>query len=307
MKKTKENGSNKIKIVLSVILILFMAGILYVCVSLYTSKNALVVDTFQYNSEKIEQDINLVALSDIHSHLFGTDNERLIRKVEALKPDAVLVVGDGINYYDKDHSYLNAFVERLLRIAPVYFTVGNHEVAQMSRTKDYTLTSDLQSLGAIVLDMNYEDVIIQGEEFRIGGLFGNAYNSGHISTEEYIASDNYRFLEDFEATDSFKLMLSHQPDSFIPDTEDTKWDIDLVVSGHEHGGQVRLPFIGAVYSPHAHMGWFPEYADGTHVINGIPMIISRGLGTYEKQKNSGGAFVPPRFDNIPEIVNIQIN
>lgn len=304
MKSTKEK-----KKILYILFLLFIIGLSYMAISVYASANLLVTDTYNYESEKITEDITITALTDIHSHLFGTANKRLLSKVEKLKPDLILVVGDGMNWYDEDHQHLSQFVEQLLRIAPVYFSVGNHEVQHIQDYGDYSLLSDLQAIGAVVVDQSYVDITVKGEAFRIGGLYGNAYNNDTLSVDDYIQSDNYKFLTDYEDTDSFKLMLAHQPQSFIPDTEETKWDIDLVISGHEHGGQIRVPFIGALYSPHTHMGWFPKYADGTHVINGIPVIISRGLSTYTKgvSKTGGYKFVPPRFHNVPEISNICIS
>lgn len=298
----KKNST--LKKILLVLLVLFLILLIYAGASIYLSANALTISTFHYDSEKISHEIKITALTDVHSHIFGKANERLVKKLEKEKPDIILVVGDGLNWYDESHDGLTAFIQQMLRIAPVYFTVGNHEVTHMDNFKDYQLLNDLQAVGAVIVDKNYVDITINEESVRIGGLYGSAYNTKNVSTQDYISSDIYQFLSDFENTNDFKLMLSHQPQTFIPnDAEEPKWDIDLVVCGHEHGGQVRLPFIGAIYDPHEYMGWFPEYVDGTHLINGIPVIISRGLGTYTK----GASFVPPRFDNIPEIVNIQIN
>lgn len=287
-----------------------LAAVIYVSISLYLSANALTTSIFNYDSAKLSEPVTITALTDIHSHLFGDANKRLISKVEKEKPDLILIVGDGINWYDESYEPLLTFISRVSQIAPVYFTVGNHETEYMYNHSDADeFIDDVRTAGAAVVIGNYVDITCKGQDFRIGGFYGNAYNTDLTSTESYLESDNYKFLKDFVDTDAFKLMLAHEPQSFITEEDTTKWDIDLVVSGHEHGGQIRLPFIGAVYSYHPFMGWFPKYTDGTHIINGIPVIISRGLGTYTKGVTEGGRFFPmiPRFNNIPEICDIQIS
>ena len=105
------------------------------------------------------------------------------------------------------------------------------------------------------------------------------------------------FLMDYENTDAFKIMLSHRPDSFVFGQAADTWKIDLVVSGHVHGGQVRIPGKGGLYG--GDQGWFPEYTDGIHHFKTVNhMIITRGLGS-DKEKL-------PRFHNIPEIVVIRL-
>ena len=92
-------------------------------------------------------------------------------------------------------------------------------------------------------------------------------------------------------------MMAHRPDSFIFGNASQVWDIDLVVSGHTHGGQVRLPYLGGLYV--GDQGWFPEYDKGLFDLNKIKIVITSGIGS-SKQKI-------PRFNNIPEVVNLKIS
>ena len=107
----------------------------------------------------------------------------------------------------------------------------------------------------------------------------------------------YDFLTDFQDTSNYKIMMAHRPDSFIFGNASQVWDIDLVVSGHNHGGQVVIPFVGGLYG--GDQGWFPEYDKGLFDLNKIKILISSGLGSG-KQKL-------PRFNNPPEIVNLHIS
>lgn len=287
--------------VLFVLLALFVAGVLFILVSVYLSANAIVVTVYGCESPKIEKPIDLLLLTDMHTHSFQEGNARLLRRVAKEAPDVILIAGDALNWYSESHDYVTNLVERLSRIAPVYFTVGNHDAKYMTQSQDYGLLDEIEQAGAAALNAGYVDVVVKGQKLRIGGLYDFVFNRNGMDEEAYRQTEGYRFLAGFEDTDDFKLLLAHQPNFLLDDAPEARWDIDLAVCGHEHGGQVRIPFYGGFYS--THLGWFSPYLDGAHLINGIPTVISRGLGTYTK---GGYRIVPPRFCNIPELVRIEL-
>ena len=235
--------------------ILIYSGIFLICLlfytgsTLYASKNFIEVTTYEYPSDKIDTPIDILVISDAHAHNFGEGNKDLTQKVKNEHPDIILLDGDIINFYEKNADYLKNMVSDLKEIAPVYYTIGNHEASYIS-TKKEDLKSLVDEAGGIYLDQDYVDITVKNQHLRIGGLYDYAYNNLQVPQEQYLQKGSYQFLQDYSNTDSFTLLMSHRPESFIDNDEDARWPIDLVVSGHEHGGQIRLPFIGGFYSTH---------------------------------------------------------
>lgn len=159
------------------------------------------------------------------------------------------------------------------------------------------LVKDLKSTGVVVLDKDYVDININNSNIRIGGMYEYAFgNKGNLVKKENMDKEVYNFLCDFQDTKNYKIMLAHRPDGFIFGDASKVWNIDLVVSGHNHGGQVILPFLGGLYG--GDQDWFPKYVDGMYKLNNINLFVTRGLGSNEKKL--------PRFNNRPEISIIDI-
>lgn len=284
------------KTIIIVFLVLLVCFSIYAVATYYSSKNYIELTTYEYPSEQVDKPVNIVVLSDVHAHEFGKNNKVLLQKVKDANPDVILAAGDIINFYEESPDFLFQLIAQLKDIAPTYYSVGNHEVEFMS-SKQMDLQNGVESAGGIYLDQEYVDIDVNGQALRIGGLYDYSFNYAQVPEEQYLQKSSYLFLQDFENSNRFKIMMSHRPESFITKADNAKWAIDLVVSGHEHGGQIRLPFIGGFYS--THLGLFSEFLDNYHVVNGVAMVISRGLGTHEHN-------VPPRLNNIPEIVCITI-
>lgn len=265
---------------------------------IWTSLECIGTTVYRAASPKLSAPVTAVMLVDTHDHVFGENNQRLLSAVRAERPDLILFAGDGLNLYSETDETLVSLVRELCGIAPVYYSLGNHEVRYMFEQRSAALLSDLRAAGAVVLDSDYRDIEIRGQRIRVGGLYGRVY----AETDAWRASDIYRFLSAFEDTDAYKVLLAHKPDFLIDESGDARWDIDLALCGHEHGGQIRLPLIGGFYSPH--LGFATPYLDGAHLINGIPTVISRGLGTYGPFTPTG--FVPPRMFNPPELVRLEL-
>lgn len=132
---------------------------------------------------------------------------------------------------------------------------------------------------------------------RIGGMYGYAFDPNGTTKKADMSDGIYDFLKDFENTSSYKIMMSHRPDSFIFGEASKAWDIDLVVSSHDHGGQVVFPFLGGFYG--GDQGYFPEYIHGLYNKDKMKILISSGLGS-NKQKL-------PRFNNVPEVMVVNLS
>lgn len=252
------------------------------------------LETTEYTIESntLPQSFNnfkIIQISDLHNTSFGENNEDLIEIIKNEKPDAVFVTGDTIDgFYTNIEIPINLFTE-ILEFADIYFVVGNHELR--SNTNQYKNFIDrITEMGVIVLKDESTYININNERIQIIGLndatkyktvYGNDYKEQIIST-----TNN---LDDKKC---YSILLSHHPELF-PEYKET--NVDLVFSGHAHGGQFRLPFIGGVAAPD--QGFFPEYDAGVFTENNTTMVVSRGLGN---------SFVPLRINNSPELVIVTL-
>ena len=270
------------------IVIIFVIAIISICsYEVYISYNNLTFTNYTINSNKVNDNINVTIISDLHENRFGEDNTDLIKKIEKQSPDIILVAGDMTNEDSTDIKLVTNLMKRLSEIAPVFYSLGNTEYDNITKFNS-DIIKQLENVNVTVLDKEYEDIKIKNTTIRVGGMYEYAFALNGNST--------YKFLCDFQDTESYKIMMAHRPDSFIFGDASEVWDIDLVVSGHTHGGQVRVPFKGGLYV--GDQGYFPMYDKGLFDLNKIKILISSGLGSG-KQKI-------PRFNNVPEVVNLKI-
>ena len=258
-----------------------------VLASIFLSQNLLSVTRYRYRNEKITTPFTVVQISDLHNHEFGKSNSRLVKKIAGEQPDAIFMTGDMLNDEEGRTDVVENLIRELKEIAPVYFSFGNHENVYEQRDAD--LKQKLEDAGAIVLEKDYLDTQIGGQEVRIGGVYG------YVLARDFGDGSEQRFMEEFEVTDRFKILLSHIPEGLLLWKGMERWDVDLVFSGHVHGGQVRLPFVGGLFDPEE--GYFPTYTNGEFTCGYGTLILSAGLG-------SSGRI--PRINNLPEIVVCRI-
>lgn len=231
---------------------------------------------------------SIAHISDLHNAEYGKNNEKLIDILEAESPNIIAITGDLI---DSNHTNLEvalSFAQQAVKIAPCYFVTGNHEAWIGSQYEE--LKTSLQNTGITVLqdeaiELNYGDVCIQ--------LIG--LNDPDFSERDRLLSESIleAKLSQVNISDGFTILLSHRPEYF--NVYQNK-NIDLVLSGHAHGGQFRLPFGRGVIAPG--QGLFPKYDAGAYTENGTTMIVSRGIGN---------SIIPVRINNPPEIVIIELN
>lgn len=280
----------KRKVLMIVIGLLVLTGV-FVVYQLYISVHGLTVTQYELSSEKLTDSIRIVQLTDLHNSTFGEHNTELIQMVAEQQPDLIVLTGDLLNAQEEKANIAVDAIKQLCTIAPVYASYGNHE-KQYEETHHIDLTSLYEQAGAIMLEYDYQDITVKGQNIRLGGIYGYCTPAEYLKTNEADEAE-CAFLSEFQNTDQYTILLEHMPFAWIYNEGISKWDIDCVFAGHTHGGQVRIPLIGGLYAPDA--GWFSGrekglyYSDDQHKV----MVLSSGLGSNEKL---------PRFCNIPEIV-----
>lgn len=223
----------------------------------------------------------IVQLADLHNCEFGKDNSTLLEQVKAEKPDYIVLTGDQVDCRNTDIPKALSLIRRLTEIAPCYCVTGNHE-AWISNYEDYE--QQLRETGVHVMGTSFVLLERGGETIQLLGV-----DDPFLSVEQ-----NMRLVIENSGINSekFTVMLSHRPDRFDAYAAE---GIDLALTGHTHGGQARLPWIGAVYVPM--MGWFPRYDAGVFTEGRTTMIVSRGIG------NSS---IPVRVNDRPEIISVTL-
>lgn len=257
----------------------------------------IVVHDAEFNSKQMNQPIKIVLISDLHDHVFKENNQEIIDTISEQNPDLILMLGDFINDDSQDEGVLLHLVNELSKMSTTYFALGNHEIEYMNRTGSDIITK-IEDSDVHVLDLEYEDIIVNGNHIRIGGMYDYAFAlDGYDSCNpETMKPEVYQFLTEFQDTDDFKLMLAHRPESYILGEASVTWDIDLVVSGHTHGGQFVLPVLGGLWA--TEQGWFPEYVHGYYEKDNLNIYITSGLSSNKK--------LLPRFNNPAEIAMITL-
>lgn len=311
MKETGESGSTKNKTVILLLIILltllwFVGEILVSYHWMKVNRYPVQVRNLRYTDTVTDAGFKMVVISDLHDHEFGKDNEKLIRCVKEQDPEMIILDGDMLNEDSKSDEVPVRLVKGLAEIAPVYYALGNHELdyigtaegkKMQKNPENSELVKDLTDAGACVLEEGYRDVEIGGCKVRIGGMYEYAFALDGDNSAENLTGDVRDFLEEFQNTDRYKIMLCHRPDSFVFGDASDYWKIDLVISGHDHGGQVVIPFKGGLYG--GDQGWFPPYVHGLYRTGRIRLFVTSGLSS-EKQ-------MLPRWNNRPEIAVLKVH
>ena len=278
-------------ILLGAVAVIFAAAVL----SALLSRFALTVSRYELTEPALDRPIRIVQLTDLHNSEFGRENRRLVELVAEQKPDLILLTGDLLNQEQERTDVALKLIRKLAAVAPVYASYGNHEVVH-----ERSFGTDFRELyaeaGATVLDFAWSDVTVNGQELRIGGIYGYCLPGKYLKTGE-ANQEECAFLESFQDTDRTTLLMCHMPVCWVINGSLNAWDVDVVLCGHDHGGQIRLPWIGGLRAPDR--GWFPGRECGLYwsADGEKTMVLSRGLGT------SGRV---PRLNNIPEILVLDL-
>jgi len=273
LKKSQKSKSRKIRrniIIILLILIFFVYGF-----TLQTVR-------YKIKSDKIKSKIKIVFLSDLHNCFYGgLDQSGLIKRIDDENPDIVIFGGDVVDQYGGT-KYALKIMGYAAEKYPCYYTAGNHE---QWRDDNESFHEQVKNLGIIVLEGKNSQININNQKINISGVV-NAY--------EY----NKEYISGSSNSEAYNILIMHEPQqiNYVSDS-----GFDLVLSGHAHGGQWRLPFIleQGLYAPD--QGIFPDYTNGIYNYGNTTHIISKGLAKPLRM-----IFIP-RIYNHPEFTVIEIS
>ena len=255
--------------------------------------NDMVITEHNYTNDKLPNKFNgfkILQISDLHNKNFCG---KLTNKIKEISPDIIVITGDLI---DRRRTNLNnaiELIEEIVKIAPTYYVSGNHEQLSQHYVK---LKEELNKLNVINMDDFHTTINKEGSEIGLIGIADPAINA---SEKTYLSESNVKYVRSRlnhltkNLKTDFNILLSHRPELLNVYKE---FNIDLVFSGHAHGGQIRIPLLGGILSPN--QGFFPKYSEGMHWEGSTSMAVSRGLGN---------SLFPFRVFNRPELVVVILN
>ena len=243
----------------------------------FWANTAIEVNEWTVASERLPaafEGFRIAQVSDLHNAQFGPENETLLGLLKKAEPDIIVITGDLVDSGKTDVALALDFAAKAVQIAPCYYVSGNHEANSGQWTQ---LRQGLLDAGVLVLED--EGVLLEreGEHILLFGLQDPAFGGDIVGN-----------LNRLKEEEGYTVLLSHRPELF---GGYVNAGIDLVFSGHAHGGQLRIPFVGGLVAPG--QGFFPEYDSGLYQRNGTAMLVSRGLGN---------SIIPLRVNNRPEIL-----
>ena len=284
----KNIRSNRKKYIKSAIVLLIVIALLLFCS--YQNRH-LETTYYTYKAEQLGADLEgyrIVQISDLHNAKFGKNNQKLVDRIRECDPDMIVLTGDLV---DSNHTNVDRavqFVNEIVKICPVYYVTGNHEY--WLDTSEYEKLMDgVVSAGVVILDDQVVEISRGDAKFRLVGLDDKSLADGTLGT---LLNNAQNVAHEDSEKKEFTVVLAHEPQYFA---RYAGTGVDLVLSGHAHGGQFRLPFVGGIVAPD--QGFLPEYTAGEYYMNGTEMIVSRGLGN---------SVIPLRLFNYPEIVCVEL-
>lgn len=246
---------------------------------------------YTYAAEQLGADLEgyrIVQISDLHNAKFGKNNQKLVDRIRECEPDMIVLTGDLV---DSNHTNVDRavqFVDEIVKICPVYYVTGNHEY-WLEKSEYDELMDGLIGAGVVILDDQVVEISRGDAKFRLVGLDDKSLADGTLGT---LLNNTHNVVHEDSDEREFTVVLAHEPQYFA---RYAGTGVDLVLSGHAHGGQFRLPFVGGIVAPD--QGFLPEYTAGEYYMNGTEMIVSRGLGN---------SVIPVRLFNFPEIVCVEL-
>ena len=270
-----------------------VVSILFVLIVLLTIWIAWGNTALELNSHRITSDklpsafdgFKIAQVSDLHNTEIGENNEKLLSMLTEATPDIIVITGDLLDLRNTKIDIALSFSEQAVKIAPCYYITGNHEayVDEYEEFKD-----SLIELGVVVLDDTKTEIELSGEKITLVGVGDPSFS---WTDNETLIND--KLSELISEQDGYTILLSHRPELF---EIYVKHNVDLVFSGHAHGGQFRIPFVGGVIAPN--QGLFPKYDAGIYTEGETTMVVSRGIGN---------SIIPFRVNNRPEVVLVELS
>lgn len=255
-----------------------------VLVFLFIQNKWIVVSQYSVVNEKIPEDFDefrVVQVSDFHNAKFGKNNMILVEKIMKLKPDIIVITGDLIDSNDTDIPVAIELSKQLVQIAPTYYVTGNHE-NWLAQDDKQELLEKLVNSGVVNLKNEALDLKKNDSSICLIGL-----------NDENLSDETLAKITKNLDQDSYKILLAHEPQHF---ERYAKSSVDLILSGHAHGGQFRFPIVGGLYAPD--QGFQPKYSKGLYREGSSSMIVSAGLGN---------SVIKVRLLNHPDLVCVDLS
>lgn len=266
-------------IIVIAILVWMIWGNITVGVTRYSVENERLPAVFDH--------YKIAVVSDLHNAELGEDNKRLVSAIEKEKPNMIAITGDLVDSGRTDIGVAENLIRQLAMTAPCYYVTGNHEawIGEQYQKLEKILLNE----GVVILHDQSVSMTKNDETIQIVGLDDPDFTDRDSSIQESMLE---RKLEEMELTGGFCILLSHRPEVFNAYVAE---NIDLVLCGHAHGGQFRIPGVGGLVAPN--QGLLPKYDAGEYSENNTTMIVSRGIGN---------SVIPVRINNRPEIVVVEL-
>ena len=281
-------------IVVAVILLFFIIVMLI-------DGNRFVIREYTIESEKIKDGIDVAVMADLHNKQYGVDNTKLLTALNKMNPHVVMVAGDMLTAKPgKGYERAASFMEKVAENFAVYYGLGNHEYRMKLYPENYgtefaEYIERLEKAGIQVLDNESALIQVKREQrmtnIRVSGLSIERFYYMRFR-KIYMASEYVDGLIGKADKEAYQVLLAHNPEYFDTYAE---WGADLTLSGHVHGGIMRLPVLGGVLSPK--LVFFPKYDGGHFVKKDSHMVLSRGLGMHT---------IPIRIFNPAELVIVHL-
>lgn len=252
---------------------------------------AIELNTYTITASRLPKSFEgyrIAHVSDLHNAQMGKNNEKLLAMLRDAAPDIIVITGDLIDSRNTKVDIALRFVEDAMRIAPCYYVPGNHE----ARVAEYgKLKAGMADAGVVILEDTSGEVRAAGETITLIGVSDPSFQTDYLFGDA--ESVMRKKLTELHADgDAFTVLLSHRPELFEVYVE---CGIDLAFTGHAHGGQFRLPFIGGVIAPN--QGFFPRFDAGIYTSGNTHMLVSRGIGN---------SLFPFRINNRPEVILVEL-
>lgn len=245
-------------------------------------------DRKQNVSTDKKQEVRFVLLADLHGASFGRENKKLLASVREEKPDGIFIAGDMVVKNGKGVSETLSLCRKLVKICPVYYGLGNHEIRLADREG---VMDKLRKTGVTLLDNEMITASLKGGKVQIAGLTLSEEYYEKFWRKKTLTVPELDKLLPQKREEMPIILIAHNPEYF---KTYASWGADLVLSGHVHGGIMTLPF-GGVISPSFRI--FPKYTNGVYTEGNSKMVLSRGLGLHH---------IKLRFFNLPQLVTIVI-
>ena len=247
------------------------------------------VEFYQVSSRKLTHSIRVAFLTDVHLREYRKDNGDLVEDIENLSPDLILLGGDLVTDTVDSYDNMISLCRKLSELAPVCGVLGNHEDVKIYHQGDEELVKRFEDAGVKILRNEEASYSLYDNTVSVIGIEGKPEDFASYGAKECMEA------QESENQYDLRICIAHVPTYFPEELENYSFDLGL--AGHTHGGIVRLPKLGALYS--AEEGLFPEYGGGVYTLdNKATLIVSRGLGDSGKW---------PRINNVPELSVIDIN